>query len=315
MTRSKLAQLKQFTLATTLIFLLVGLVGCIGTTAPVLSSTVSASIAQPIVVTGSGSTLAGGVSDNEIVIGISAAFSGSSEGLGIELYRGAMAYFDAVNAAGGVHGRQIVVRVYDDGYNPTPAIDNTITLVEQDDVFLLFNYVGTPTVTRVLPLLSRYQDQPMYLFFPFTGAQPQREPPYEPYVFNLRGSYRQETAGLVENFLSAGRNRVAVFYQADAYGRSGWDGVKRALDSHNLDIVGEATYRRGDDFSHDFSPQVEILKATDADAIILIGSYQALRWFNSRCPRRGLGCSHRQRLFCGEREFAGFVAGSGPDDR
>ena len=141
-----------------------------------------------------------------------------------------MAYFDAVNAAGGVNGRQIVVRAYDDGYNPTPAIDNTIQLVEQDDVFLLFNYVGTPTVTRVLPLLSRYQDQSMYLFFPFTGAQPQREPPYEPYVFNLRASYRQETAGLVDNFVSAGRNRVAVFYQADAYGRSGWDGVKRALD-------------------------------------------------------------------------------------
>ena len=278
MTLNKLPQLRQSILAVTFI-LFFGLTGCADTPVPVLESGTAESSVQPIIVTGSGSTPSGGVSDDEIVIGISAAFSGPSEGLGIELYRGAMAYLDAVNAAGGVNGRQIAVRVYDDGYNPTPAIDNTIQLVEQDDVFLLFNYVGTPTVTRVLPLLSRYQNQSMYLFFPFTGAQPQREQPYDSYVFNLRTSYRRETAGLVDNFISLGRKQVAVFYQADAYGRSGWDGVKRALDAYNLDIVGEATYHRGDDFLHDFSPQVEILKAADADAVILIGSYQACAGF------------------------------------
>ena len=97
-------------------------------------------------------------------------------------------------------------------------------LVEDDHVFLLFGYVGTPTVTRVLPLIRRYSDRPVYLFFPFTGAQPQRQPPYTECVFNLRASYQEETAGLVEPFLRIGRQRIAVFYQIDAYGRSGWDG-------------------------------------------------------------------------------------------
>jgi len=190
-----------------------------------------------------------------------------------------MAYIEAVNAAGGVNGRQIVIRTYDDDYDPLPAIDNTIALIEQDDVFLLFDYVGTPTVTRILPLLKRYEGESAYLFFPFTGAQPQREPPYDAFVFNLRASYREETAGLTDNFVALGRERIAVFYQVDAYGRSGWDGVKRALADHGLDIVGEATYRRGASFSQSFETQVEILRKSDAEAVILIGSYQACAGF------------------------------------
>ena len=87
----------------------------------------------------------------EIVVGMSAAFTGPSRGLGIELYRGSMAYFQHVNNRGGVHGRKIVIKAYDDGYNPGPAIANTIRLIEKDNVFLLFDYVGTPTTTRCLP--------------------------------------------------------------------------------------------------------------------------------------------------------------------
>lgn len=112
----------------------------------------------------------------------------------------------------------------DDGYNPVPAIENTIKLIETDKVFLLFGYIGTPTVTRVLPILKRYSDESAYLFFPFTGAQPHRQYPYDQFVFNLRASYHQETEGLVNHLVSIGRRKIAVFYQADAYGRSGWNG-------------------------------------------------------------------------------------------
>ena len=60
---------------------------------------------------------------------------------------------------------------------------NTIRLIEKDQVALLFDYVGTPTVTRCLPLLKRYNERSMCMFFPFTGAEPQRQPPYGDYVF------------------------------------------------------------------------------------------------------------------------------------
>jgi branched-chain amino acid transport system substrate-binding protein len=209
----------------------------------------------------------------DIVIGMSAAFSGPSKGLGIELYRGSMAYLEHVNRTGGIYGQKIVIKVYDDGYNPIPAIRNTIKLIEQDNAFLLFNYVGTPTVTRTLPLLKSYKEKFIYLFSPFTGAEPLRQPPYGEYVFNLRASYSDETEGLVDNFVSAGRSRIAVFYQADAYGRSGWDGVKKALAKFGLKMVGEATYRRGAEYHQSFKEQVDIINKVSPDAIISIGAY------------------------------------------
>jgi ABC-type branched-subunit amino acid transport system substrate-binding protein len=221
----------------------------------------------------------GSAQADDIVLGMSAAFKGPSRGLGIELYRGSMAYFEHINRAGGVHGRKIVIKAYDDGYQPVPAIRNTIRLIEKDNVFLLHGYVGTPTVTRVLPLLKLYEDRSAYLFFSFTGAQPQRIPPYEEFCFNLRASYHQETGETVKNFLNVGRTRIAMFYQIDAFGRGGWDGVRKELDRHKLKIVAEATYKRGSKFSQSFKDQVEILKNAEPDAVICVGAYEACAGF------------------------------------
>ena len=220
-----------------------------------------------------------GITDTEVTLGMSAAFSGPSRGLGIELYRGASAYFDDVNYNGGISGRRISLKIYDDGYQPDASVNNTMQLMLEDRVFLLFGYVGTPTVTRVLPLLKKFQDQSVFLFFPFTGAQPQREPPYGDFAFNLRASYLQETAGLVDNFVRIGRRRIAVFYQADAYGRSGWVGVRTALARHGERIAGEATYSRGTQFTATLRPQVEILQAVEPDAVICVGAYAACAAF------------------------------------
>ena len=216
---------------------------------------------------------------NDIVLGVSAAFSGPSRGLGTELYRGAAAYFAHANENGGVNGRRIAMRMYDDGYQPDPCVQNTMQLMLEDGVFLLFGYVGTPTVTRVLPILKKFQDENIYLFFPFTGAQPQRQPPYGEFAFNLRASYEQETGGLVDNFVRIGRRRIAVFYQMDAYGRSGWAGVRAALARHGEQIVGEATYGRGAKFTGSMRRQVEILKSASPEAVICIGSYAACAAF------------------------------------
>lgn len=214
------------------------------------------------------------------LLGMSAAFTGPSKGLGIELYRGSKAYFDKINAQGGINGRKIAIKFLDDGYNPEPAIRNTIKLVEKDNVDCLFNYVGTPTVTRVLPVIKHFNSKKAeYLFFPFTGAQPQREFPYEEYVFNLRASYRQETWGLVHNLYMTGHNRIAVFYQADAYGRSGWDGARKALKEKGLEIVSEATYRRGASFDESMDNQVKIISRGKPDAIISVGAYEACAAF------------------------------------
>ncbi len=254
-----------------------------------------------------------GVTESTITLGVSAAFSGPSRSLGIELYRGAQSYFAEVNEKGGVNGRKIVLRTYDDGYQPDPAVRNTMSLMLDDKVFLLFGYVGTPTVTRVLPLLKKFQANHVYLFFPFTGAEPQREPPYGEFAFNLRASYQQETAGLVNHFVEHGRRRIAVFYQADAYGRSGWAGVRKALKQHGLAIVGEATYRRGTKFTESLRKQAELIKAATPDAIICVGAYAACGAFARDAYDLGLRVPMANVSFVGSENMLKLLAEVGAD--
>jgi len=261
-----------------------------------------------------GDGAAEGVTEREILIGMSAAFKGPSRALGSELYRGSMAYLTEVNRAGGVHGRTITLKAYDDGYQPGPAVTNTLRLMLEDRVFLLFDYVGTPTVTRVLPLLKKYEPLHFLLFFPFSGAQPQREPPYDRYAFNLRASYREETAGLVENFVGQGRTRVAVFYQADAYGRGGWVGVRAVLARQNSKPVGEATYARGAKYTESFDRQVAILQEARPDVIIAVGAYAACAGFVRDARRAGLDVPIANVSFVGSESMLALLLETGRAD-
>jgi len=209
----------------------------------------------------------------------SSSARGSAAGLGTELYRGAQAYYSDVNARGGIFGRSITVAALDDSYSPEPCIRNTIQLLERDKVFFLSNYVGTPTLTRALPVIKQYADQHVVLVGNFTGAQPQREAPYVDQVFNVRASYRQEMAALVERFWQAGARRFGVYYQIDAYGRSGTDGVARALAVRNAKIVAEATYVRGAAFDEDMATAVKALRDAGSDVVLCTGAYQGCAAF------------------------------------
>jgi ABC-type branched-subunit amino acid transport system substrate-binding protein len=252
-----------------------------------------------------------GVSPSEIRLGMSADFTAGARALGIELLRGAMAYLLQANAAGGVDGRRIVIKPYDDQYDPDLAIRNTVKLMDQDNVFALFGYVGTPTMNRTLPLLRMRQDKDFLLLFPFTGADTNRIPPYDRFSFNLRASYEQETSGLVEHFVSIHRTRIAVFYQDDAYGRAGWAGVRSALAKHGLDIVGEATYLRGTPFDHSYDRQVTIMQRAAADAVICVASYAAAAGFVRDMRNRGVKYPIATISFVGSEAMLGLLSAAG----
>jgi len=242
---------------------------------------------------------AGNTSQGEIRLGMSADFSASARALSIELYRGAMAYLLPLNNAGGVNGRRVVVKPYDDQYEPDLAIRNTLKLMDEDDVFALFSYVGTPTMNRALPLLQMHQDKHFLLLFPFTGADTNRIPPYDQLSFNLRASYDQEMKGLVDHFVAVKRTRIAVFYQADAYGRAGWGGLRRALDEHGLEIAGEATYRRGSPFDQSYDRQVAIMQRLQPDAVVCVGTYPACAGFVRDMRDRDVDCPVATLSFVG----------------
>lgn len=219
--------------------------------------------------------LAGG----ELVFGMSAAFSGPARGLGMEYQRGLMAAFERVNAQGGAGGWRLALSLRDDAYDPAMALQNTIEFVEKERVFALLGYVGTPTTARVMPLLKRYAAASMSLLFPLTGTDMLREHSAADTIYNLRASYLDETNNLVETLLAAGHKRIAVFHQADVYGRSGWDGVRRTLRVHGLSIVAEATYRRGAVFGQDLRREVAIILAGRPDAIVTVGTAPACAAF------------------------------------
>jgi len=242
---------------------------------------------------------AGNASQSEIRLGMSADFSASARALSIELYRGAMAYLLPLNNAGGVNGRRVVVKPYDDQYEPDLAIRNTLKLMDEDDVFALFSYVGTPTMNRALPLLQMHQDKHFLLLFPFTGADTNRIPPYDQLSFNLRASYDQEMKGLVDHFVAVNRTRIAIFYQADAYGRAGWGGLRRALDEHGLEIAGEATYRRGSPFDQSYDRQVAIMQRLQPDAVVCVGTYPACAGFVRDMRDRDVDCPVATLSFVG----------------
>ena len=208
-----------------------------------------------------------------IVIGISNVQSGPSRALGEKLVEGSQAYFDVVNHAGGIHGRRIDIVLKDDRYEPDPAVQNTNDLITKDKVFFLFDYVGTATLTRVLPLLKYYENEEIVNVAPFTGADPQRKPPYDKYVFNIRASYREETQTLVRYLYDKGYRKIGYLGQADAYGKSGEVGVKSALATYGLNLVAIANYRRNAPFETSMKEQVEILRSQGADAVIAVGAY------------------------------------------
>ena len=213
-----------------------------------------------------------GVTADTILIGQSAALSGPAQELGKEMKSGAEAYFDVINKSGGINGRKIKLVSIDDGYEPDKAAANTKKLINDDKVLALFGYVGTPTSNASLPILTEAK---VPFIGAFTGAQSLREP-FNRYVFNVRGSYFDETEQIVGHLVQQGIKKIAVFYQNDAYGKAGLAGVERAMKKRKLDIAVTATVERN---TTDVSAAVAALAKSNTDAIIMISAYKSCAAF------------------------------------
>jgi ABC-type branched-subunit amino acid transport system substrate-binding protein len=232
-----------------------------------------------------------------IVIGQSAATTGPASELGTEMRAGAMAYFNAVNARGGVNGRRIELRTLDDGYEPDRALANTRRFVETDQAFALFGYVGTPTTIAAMPVFTRAQ---VPLIGPFTGAEVFRRP-FNRYIFNVRASYFAETDKLVDLLATLRLQRVAVFYQNDTYGKAGLEGVERAMKVRNMPIAGTATVERN---TVDVKDAVATLAKVDPQAVIMIGAYKSCAAFIRAMKAAGIHAQFMNVSFVGSRALA-----------
>lgn len=213
-----------------------------------------------------------GVFKDRIVLGQSAALTGPAKLLGTEMRDGANAYFAQINAAGGVNGRKVELISLDDGYEPERTVANTRQLLEQNKVFALFGYVGTPTTLAAKEILSEAK---VPLFAPFTGAESLRTP-FNRYLFHIRAGYGDETEKIVRHSLGLNLKRIAIFYQNDSYGRAGLVGTEAALMRRGLTPVTMATVERN---SVNVRDAVKIISAAKPDAVVMISAYKSCAAF------------------------------------
>ena len=208
-----------------------------------------------------------GITYNRIIIGQSCALNGPAQALGKGMRDGALTWFKHINAEGGINGKKIKLITYDDGYEPEACVLNTEQLIEEDKVFLLFGYVGTPTSKAVFDIIKKTK---IPYFAPFTGAEFLRNP-LTPEIFNIRASYYQETEAMVENLLKNNLKRISVLYQDDSYGEAGLQGIKIALQKRKMKILSKASYERN---TLDVENAVSTIAISSPNAIVMIGAYK-----------------------------------------
>lgn len=249
-----------------------------------------------------------GVTADTILLGQSAALTGSTAVLGKQMNSGARLYFDYINQQGGVFGRKIELKALDDAYEPDEAVKNTKKLIEEDRVFALFGYVGTPTSQAAVPLANQAR---VPFFAPFTGAQSLRDPRSR-YVFHVRAGYDEETAAIVRQIRTTGLKRVAVVYNDDAYGKAGIAGVEQAIKSLPADsgvklVAQESVIRNTVEIG---DAMQGALKASP-DAIVLISAYRTVGAFVKEALRRGYSGQFYNVSFVGTQALAKEVGPQG----
>jgi branched-chain amino acid transport system substrate-binding protein len=217
-----------------------------------------------------GATLLGaraetGVTANTILIGQTVGVTGTVAAPVAEMNQGAQAYFDQVNAQGGVHGRKIVFKTLDDKFDPALTVANAETLIKKEGVFAMFLGRGTPHTEKLLPLLEA---NGVPLLAPSTGAAQFHQPAHK-LLFNIRAKYQDEVIRAIEHFNTVGVRSIALLHVDDAFGKDGLEGFNKGMEAQKLKPAGIFTFAR-------VKPDVkaaaaEVIKAGPA-AVIVVSS-------------------------------------------
>jgi eukaryotic-like serine/threonine-protein kinase len=253
-----------------------------------------------------------GVTDSEIVLGMSAPFSGPSRELGREMELGIRTHLDQINAQGGIAGRTIRLVALDDGYEPGRAEANMRELFEKHQVFAIVGNVGTPTAEKTVPYAL---DKQMVFFGAFTGAPLLRRDPPDRFVFNYRASYEEETAAIVKYLVEVKKLRpeqIAVFAQNDGYGDAGFRGVSKVLRKYGRDPeqILRVGYERN---TSNVDAAVEkFLKATNLRAVIMVATYKPAALFIRKIKDAGRDVLFANVSFVGSNPLAEELREAGP---
>lgn len=210
----------------------------------------------------------------EINVGMSTALSGPAQALGQGMQAGVEAYFNKVNAAGGVHGNSLKLIAIDDGYEPSKAAPNMRKLIDELQVISVVGNVGTPTAIVTVPIAN---EKKTLLFGAFTGAGVLRKTPPDRYVINYRASYAEETAAMIDGLLSAGikPEEIAFFTQNDGYGDAGYKGAVSALKSKGFADTHKLAHGRYTRNTLNVEEALSVILDAKVEprAVIMVGAY------------------------------------------
>ncbi|MPZ80333.1 MAG: ABC transporter substrate-binding protein [Actinophytocola sp.] len=216
-----------------------------------------------------GSTV--GITDDSIKIGGHFPLTGVAAPGYSEIPSGHQAYYDFVNANGGVHGRKIEFVVRDDAYNPTNTSQVTNELVLNDEIFAMVSGLGTPTHSAVVDFLNG--EKVPDLFVSSGSLQWGDAPKDKPFTFGWQPDYEIE-GKIIGDYVKTNMPdaKVGLFLQDDDFGRDGEKGVRQFLEDQ---IVEVQRYQSG---NTDVAPQMAALQASGADLILGFNtpSYTAL---------------------------------------
>jgi branched-chain amino acid transport system substrate-binding protein len=167
-----------------------------------------------------------GASDTEIKIGNTMPYSGPASAYGI-IGKTIAAYFNKINAEGGINGRKINFISYDDSYNPAKTVEQTRRLVEDDQVLLIFAGLGTQPNAAVRSYMN---SRKIPQIFVASGASMWDQPEQFPWTMGFQPSYQTEAhieaQYLLENHP---RGSIAILYQNDDFGKDYVKGLKDGL--------------------------------------------------------------------------------------
>jgi branched-chain amino acid transport system substrate-binding protein len=176
---------------------------------------------------GGGSSNIPGVTDDGILIGTHMPLTGPAAAGYSKIAPATKAYFDYVNAAGGVHGRKITYKIMDDTYNPATTQQVVRQLVLQDKVFAILNGLGTPTHTGVLDFLKTNRVPDLFVA---SGSRSWNQPDKYPGTFGFNPDYTIE-GKILANYVKTTipGQKVCFLGQDDDFGRDSLAGVEKIL--------------------------------------------------------------------------------------
>jgi len=206
-----------------------------------------------------------GATDTEIKIGQTVPFSGPASAYA-SIGKAQAAYFKMINEQGGVNGRRINLITLDDAYSPPKTVEQTRKLVEQEEVAVILNPLGTPTGLAVRKYLN---DKKVPQLFVGAGATLWGDHERFPWSIGFQPSYQAETAVYAKYVLKNKPDaKIALFYQNDDAGKDYGNGFKKGLGPENTAkmVVAESTYESTDPT---IDSQIVKLKASGANVLFM----------------------------------------------